>query len=113
EHVFYDLKKKGVKFFPLVHWVERGMFKRGNSVPRFHMVWGTGYELSERIKANLLNHPNAKTHLDIYFNHKVEQILTEAGRVIGVSGKLEDSVETFEAIADNTIVATGGLGGDI
>ncbi|MGB1319010.1 MAG: FAD-dependent oxidoreductase, partial [Flavobacteriales bacterium] len=35
-------KEHGTKFFPVVHWVERGLYKPGNSYPRFHMVWGTG-----------------------------------------------------------------------
>ncbi|MBW7867840.1 MAG: FAD-binding dehydrogenase [Brumimicrobium sp.] len=113
EHVYHFLTPKGISFFPVVHWVERGLFKRGNSVPRFHMVWGTGYELSERIKEHLLNHPKAKTNLTMYFGHKVENILTEAGRVVGVSGSIEEEKTPFEAKGENVIVATGGLGGDI
>lgn len=113
EHVYHYLTQKNVEFFPVVHWVERGMFKRGNSYPRFHMVWGTGYELSERVKFHLLNHPKSKSNLKILFNHKVDQILTDSGRVSGVSGITETDHEAFTAKAENTIVATGGLGGDI
>lgn len=113
EHVYHYLKDKNVDFFPVVHWVERGMFKRGNSLPRFHMVWGTGHELSERIKHHLLQHPKASTHLKLIFSHKVDQILTEGGKVIGVSGVDESTNIPFSAKAENTIVATGGLGGDI
>lgn len=113
EHVYHFLKEKNVGFFPVVHWVERGMFKRGNTLPRFHMVWGTGHELSEQLKNHLLNHPKVKTNLTIIFSHKVEEILTEGGKVIGVKGINELSNEAFTAKAANTIVATGGLGGDI
>lgn len=113
EHVYHYLTSKGISFFPVVHWVERGMFKRGNSFPRFHMVWGTGHELSERIKHHLLNHPNAKSHLTIHFGHKVDEILSQAGKIIGVAGEIVNSKERFEVKAENTIVATGGLGGDI
>lgn len=113
EHVYHYLTQKNVEFFPVVHWVERGMFKRGNSYPRFHMVWGTGYELSERVKFHLLNHPKSKSNLKILFNHKVDRILTDSGRVSGVSGITEADHEAFTAKAENTIVATGGLGGDI
>ncbi len=113
EHVFHYLRDKQVKFFPVVHWVERGMFKRGNTVPRFHMVWGTGYELSERIKHHLLEHPKAATNLEIRFHHKVDKILTQGGRVVGVSGMDESNEMPFKVKAENTIVATGGLGGDI
>jgi len=113
EHVYNYLKKHKVGFFPVVQWVERGMFKPGNSVPRFHMVWGTGHELSNKLRDHLLNHPKAKTHLQIYFNHRVEEIITENGTVKGVRGYKENNNEPFEAYAENTVVATGGLGGDI
>ncbi|MCB9227092.1 MAG: FAD-binding dehydrogenase [Chitinophagales bacterium] len=113
EHVYHFLTQRNVSFFPVVHWVERGMFKRGNTLPRFHMVWGTGYELSEQLKHHLLNHPKAKTNLTMVFNYKVDEILTEGGKVTGVKGINEQSNEVFTAKADNTIVATGGLGGDI
>ncbi|HZG88903.1 MAG TPA: FAD-binding protein, partial [Pseudonocardia sp.] len=35
----------GVRWFPVVGWAERGGYTatgHGNSVPRFHIVWGTG-----------------------------------------------------------------------
>jgi len=41
-HKIYEwVSSKKVKFFPVVHWVERGLLQPGNSAPRFHMVWGT------------------------------------------------------------------------
>lgn len=113
DHVYTFLKKHNVGFFPVVHWVERGMFKPGNSVPRFHMVWGTGYELACKMRDYLLNHPKAKTHLQIYFNHRVEEIIVENGIIKGVRGHHEKTNIPFEAHAETTIVATGGLGGDI
>lgn len=112
-YVYHFLTKKGIKFFPMVHWVERGMFARGNSVPRFHLVWGTGYELSERLKLHLLQHPKFKSHATILFNHKVNHIDTLAGRVVGVAGTDEFGNAPFAVKAHNTIIATGGLGGDI
>jgi len=39
------LKSQGVSFFPLVGWAERGGYGaigHGNSVPRFHVTWGSG-----------------------------------------------------------------------
>src|SRR5690606_22044049 len=42
----YDwLKGEGIKFMPAVNWVERGMYGDGNSLPRYHVVWGTSREL--------------------------------------------------------------------
>ncbi|MGE5332903.1 MAG: FAD-dependent oxidoreductase, partial [Nitrospirota bacterium] len=46
----YDwLLQEGVKFMPAVNWVERGMHGDGNSVPRYHIVWGTSRELTRRM----------------------------------------------------------------
>ena len=50
----YDwLLREGVKFMPAVNWVERGMHGDGNSVPRYHIVWGTSRELTRRMVAAL------------------------------------------------------------
>jgi len=106
--------KHDVKYFPVVHWVERGHFYPGNSYPRFHMVWGTGYGLAKAMIGHLLNHPKKDSHLTIHFNHKVEEIITQNGTVTGVRGVMEgnESVD-FEAYAEVTIVAAGGMGGNI
>lgn len=47
------LLSAGVKFMPAVNWVERGMNGDGNSVPRYHIVWGTSRELTRRMIAAL------------------------------------------------------------
>src|SRR6476661_736775 len=39
------LKQQGIGLFPVVQWAERGGYQvggHGNSVPRFHMIWGSG-----------------------------------------------------------------------
>lgn len=54
------LRERGVSFVPVVHWVERGLHQPGNSVPRFHMVWGTGQALTEMLIEHLHEHPNAE-----------------------------------------------------
>ena len=44
------LHAQGVRFFPVVQWAERGGYPaggHGNSVPRFHVTWGTGPGLVE------------------------------------------------------------------
>jgi len=113
-YVYRWLKQHDVKYFPVVHWVERGHFYPGNSYPRFHMVWGTGYGLAKAMIGHLLNHPKKDSHLTIHFNHKVEEIITQNGTVTGVRGVMEgnESVD-FEAYAEVTIVAAGGMGGNI
>lgn len=110
--VYRWLKKEGIKFFPAVHWVERGLFTPGNSYPRFHLVWGTGHELIRVLRSNLLNHRNADK-LSIYFNHRVDEFIEEGGVVSGVLGVDESSNASFSASADAVIIASGGIGGNI
>jgi len=113
-HVYRYLKAHKVKYFPVVHWVERGHFKPGNSYPRFHMVWGTGHGLTTTMIGHLMNHPKAKSHLQVLFHHKVDEIIVENKVVKGVSGVFEnDHSQTFKASAEVTIVAAGGMGGNI
>ncbi len=110
----YDwLKQQGISFFPVVHWVERGLFKPGNSVPRFHMVWGTGAELTKVLNKKLFTHPNANTHLTVKYEHKVEQLITDNTRIIGVSGTNENLEDTFKASGEQIVIAAGGMGGNI
>ncbi len=111
--VYHWLKQQGIKFFPVVHWVERGLFTPGNAYPRFHMVWGTGYELSEVLRQKLVNHPQAGTHLQLYFRHKVEQITVSGTTITGVRGVDEASGTPFTAEGKATIIATGGIGGNL
>jgi predicted oxidoreductase len=49
-HQIYEfLDHKKVKFLPVVNWTERGLFVPGNSVPRWHVVWGTGWEIIDKL----------------------------------------------------------------
>lgn len=112
ELVYQWLKKEGIKFFPAVHWVERGLFTPGNSYPRFHLVWGTGHELIRVLQSNLINHRNADK-LDIYYHHKVDEFVKEGDVVKGVLGVDELTNEAFSANADAVIIASGGIGGNI
>ena len=112
EEVYLWLKKLGVRFFPVVHWVERGLHTPGNSGPRFHMVWGTGEALMDVLNRRLKTHPNAKK-LQLHFNHRVQQILTGEGRAYGVAGVNEESGAVFEAVGENVVVAAGGICGDV
>ncbi len=109
----YDwLKKGGVKFLPIINWAERGMLKLGNSVPRFHMVWGTGWHLTRNLVSKLRGHKRAEG-LSFLFEHRVTALLEEAGRIGGVRGRLETTGEEFLINADVTIIATGGINGNL
>lgn len=106
-------KEHGTKFFPVVHWVERGLFRPGNSYPRFHMVWGTGKGLTEDLIGSMHGHTKSGQLLSQYFRHKAEDLLIENDRVVGVEGIDEEADQPFRATGDHVIVATGGMGGNI
>ncbi|MFV2056776.1 MAG: FAD-binding protein, partial [Thiohalomonadales bacterium] len=58
-------------------------------------------------------HPTAEKNLNLHFRHKVEKIIVENDEVKGVSGINEGDNSPFEVEADSTIIATGGIGGNI
>ncbi|KRS15353.1 FAD-binding dehydrogenase [Roseovarius indicus] len=121
------LQGLGLRWFPVVGWAERGGSKadgHGNSVPRFHITWGTG----EGIVAPFVREAKAaeaKGLLEFRFRHRVTALDVEAGRVTGVRGDVlaEDEarrgastsreiVGDFAIKAESVIVASGGIGGD-
>jgi predicted oxidoreductase len=88
DEVYLWLKQNGIAFFPVPHWIERGLDVPGNSVARFHIVWGTGRELALQLIARLRHHPNA-AKLAVHFGHRVEGFTTLMGGISGCSGALE------------------------
>lgn len=112
DHGYKWLIKNGIKFFPVLNWAERGLNGEGNSVPRFHMVWGTGWELVKVFRNKLLHHKNRK-NLTLKFEHRVLDLIAQSGVIQGVRGKLENSDEEFTATAEVVVVATGGINGSI
>ncbi len=109
----YDwVRSKKVKFFPVVHWVERGLDVPGNSVPRFHMVWGTGHGLIEALLNHLKSHSNYK-NLQIYFQHKVEDFQIENNKIVAINGINEKDQTHFSVKAENFVIATGGINGSM
>lgn len=105
------LKTFGIRWLPVVLWVERGQRVQGNSVPRFHLTWGTSRHLITRLIAALTGHANAG-RLKLCFEHRVERLETQNGRVWGCSGVVGEA-EGFRATAEAIVVAAGGIGGDI
>jgi predicted oxidoreductase len=111
--VYRWVRGHGVSFLPVVNWVERGEFRPGNSVPRFHVSWGTGKGLAEALIAALRGHGNA-SRLTLRFNHRVEQLTRQGGKVDGASGVDEKTGVPFEVKAEQVVVAAGGInGGDL
>lgn len=112
DDIYQWLRPKGIHFFPVPHWVERGDFGDGNSLPRYHIVWGTGHHLVHTLINEIKQHRNA-ARLSCYFGHKVESLLMENRSVAGVQGCLEESGQEFEFHAPLVLVASGGINGDI
>jgi len=117
----------GVRWFPLVQWAERGGYLadgHGNSVPRFHVTWGTGPGVLEPFVRALLDARRAGL-VDVRFRHRVTGLVTTDGRVTGVRGDVlaadpaaravpssREVVAPFELPASAVVIATGGIGAD-
>jgi predicted oxidoreductase len=97
------LKSKGVRFFPVVNWAERGVHGDGNSVPRFHLAWGCGKALVDQVWGSIESHPR-RAALDVRFQTTVTRLLD------GPAVELEDG-STREARA--VVIASGGIGGNL
>lgn len=124
----YDwLHDQGMRWFPIVGWAERGgSFApgHGNSVPRFHISWGTGPGVLEPFlaKAQMCE---AQGLLRFEYRHQVREIICQNGVVTGVSGNVlapdqagrsvatnRECVGEFEVEAGAVILASGGMGGN-
>ena len=112
--LIYDwLKPMKVDFLPVVNWPERGMFIKGNSVPRWHITWGTGYDLTNKVIQHLLSHPNQNL-LEIRFEHKVESVDIVDNVAVGLHVLNEQTNTAITIKSKNIIIATGGItGGDL
>ncbi|HWX44361.1 MAG TPA: FAD-dependent oxidoreductase, partial [Solirubrobacteraceae bacterium] len=84
------LREIGVRFFGVVNWAERGNFGDGNSVPRFHLTWGTGKALVQAVWGAIESHPR-RGALEVRFGARVSELLTDDARVLGC--KLDDQTE--------------------
>lgn len=110
--IFEWFEQFTLKFFPAVNWVERGLYQPGNSLPRYHILWGTGHTLAETFIQRLRLHPNSRK-LQLLFRHQVTELLTDNGRASGCLAIDEVSGQMVEFLADNVVVATGGITGNL
>ena len=122
------LRAQGVRLFPVVGWAERGgglATGPGNSVPRFHIVWGTGPGLVapfvRRCRA-----AEAAGLLEFRLRHRVTGLTVTNGRVTGATGEVlapstvergapssRDVVGPFDITAGAVVVASGGIGANL
>lgn len=121
------LHEQGVRFFPVVGWAERGGYGaigHGNSVPRFHITWGTGPGVVAPF-ARRVNDGVARGLVTAHFRHRVDELITEDGAVVGVRGSVlapsgaargetssREVVGEFAFRAPSVLVASGGIGGN-
>src|SRR5215472_9086043 len=113
EYIFEFLDGKGVSFLPLVNWAERGVYGPGNTVPRWHITWGTGYEIVDRMLQALEAHPH-RGNLELLFDSEISAIETSDGRATGLSGRSMTSADELRVSAEHVVIASGGIcGGDL
>jgi uncharacterized protein len=106
------VRRLGVSFLPVVNWVERGDFRPGNSVPRFHVAWGTGKGITDAVIAALRGHANAG-RLTLRFEARVERLTLQGGRVVGAEGVNEQDGTPFAVRAEQVVIAAGGINGNL
>ena len=128
------LRAMGLRFFPVVGWAERGDGRaegHGNSVPRFHITWGTGPGVVEPFVRRLEAH-RAAGRIHLATRRAVTELILEEGRVSGVRGQVlaadgqvlaadgtargiastREVIGEFEHRAAAVLIATGGIGGN-
>jgi len=118
----------GMRWFPVVGWAERGgafANGHGNSVPRFHVTWGTGEGIIEPFVKRA--HEAGKSGLLTFkFRHQVSKLITKNRVVTGVKGEILEAstvgrgekssrkvIAEFEYHAPSVIVSSGGIGGNL
>ncbi|MGY3618987.1 FAD-binding dehydrogenase [Bradyrhizobium sp. USDA 10063] len=121
------LRAMGHRLFPIVGWAERGGYDamgHGNSVPRFHVTWGTGPGIVEPF-ARRAREAEKNGRLIFKFRHRVDALQVTNGAASGVTGAILEPtavergksssrkvVGEFSLRAPAVIVASGGIGGN-
>ena len=121
------LHEQGIRFFPVVGWAERGGYLatgHGNSVPRFHVTWGTGPGVVDPFERRV-REAVSRGRVTLRFRHRVDELVVSAGTATGVRGAVLEPSATargvsssravigdFELTAQAVIVTSGGIGGD-
>ena len=119
------LRSLGLRVFPVVGWAERGGYDargHGNSVPRFHITWGTGPALVDLFATRLRDRPGVR----FAHRHRVDELIVEGGAVAGVRGAVlepsrdprgvassRNTVGEFEFRSSLVILTSGGIGGNV
>ena len=121
------LRAQGLRLFPIVQWAERGGYLaggHGNSVPRFHVTWGTGPGVLEPF-IRRVREGEKRGLVRLCFRHRVTGLTMSGGVVTGVHGEVLEAsnvergerssrevVDQFDFSAQAVIVTSGGIGGN-
>ncbi|GAB3786853.1 FAD-binding dehydrogenase [Spirosoma horti] len=121
------LRQQGIKLFPVVGWAERGGYGavgHGNSVPRFHVTWGTGPAVVAPFERRV-RQAVQKGLITLRFRYRVNGLMQTNGTVDGVQGEILESsqanrgekssrvvVGDFTLRAQAVIITSGGMGGN-
>jgi len=121
------LRAQGLRIFPIVGWAERGGYLatgHGNSVPRFHVTWGTGPGVIEPF-VRRVREAESRDLVTFRFRHRVTALTKTGGVVDGVQGdvlepsKVERGMPSSRRLAGSfalraqaIIVTSGGIGGN-
>jgi predicted oxidoreductase len=121
------LHQQGMRWFPAVGWAERGAAGAGgpgNSVPRFHVTWGTGPAVLAPFVRRVSAHARAG-RIRFFFRHRVIGLNMANGVVRGVHGDVLEptgvargesssrvAIAEFVLNAPTVIVTSGGIGGN-
>ena len=121
------IREAGIELTPVVGWAERGDLTaggHGNSVPRFHVPWGTGTGVI-RPFTQAAEQAVESGRTQLLHRHRCDQLVVENGRVVGVAGtrlaadtnprgapSTREAVGEFTLRASAVVVASGGIGGD-
>ena len=121
------LQDLGLRVMATVGWAERGSglaAGHGNSVPRFHITWGTGPEVVRVFREPVLDGA-AKGLVTIKYRHQVDELIVENGAAVGVRGSVlvpstqrrgvsssRETAAEFELRAEAVVVTSGGIGGN-
>ncbi|MEV6836676.1 FAD-binding dehydrogenase [Streptomyces sp. NPDC051133] len=121
------LQGHGIELLPTVGWAERGDLRadgHGNSVPRFHVAWGTGTGVVEPF-VRYARQAARDGLLTFHHRHRVDELVIEDGTARGVRGTVladdpsprgvasnRDRTGDFALTAQAVVVTTGGIGAD-
>ncbi|KAF3018563.1 hypothetical protein G7054_g48 [Neopestalotiopsis clavispora] len=123
------VKARGMGFLLNVGWAERGnglADGHGNSVPRFHLTWGTGPEVVRVFREPVLEAAK-KGIVEFKYRHRVDELIVDStGRAVGVKGKVLEPDESDRGVKTSrtevgdfhfegsaVVISSGGIGGNI